>query len=812
MNSATSTIVSPSPEHTPMMRQYLAIKARHPKNLVFYRMGDFYELFYEDAKRAAELLDITLTTRGTSLGEPIPMAGVPFHAAENYLAKLLRLGETVVVCEQIGDPSNKGPMERKVTRILTPGTVTDEALMEEGCDHVLVALSGLPQRYGLAVLNLASGVCVASEGEGEDALFHELKRIQPAELLVEDTVTLPEKFSSWKCERCPSWYFDSKRSLGRIKEQFKVQDFKAFGLEPLTQAVKAIGCVLQYVEYTQRSGVPHLKTLQIEHPKDMLLLDAPTRRNLEIALNLQGSSQYTIKTVLDKTVTPIGSRLLGRWLQKPLRSRREILERQEAISELRSDHQFYTVQIHLKGIGDLERILGRIGLRSARPLDLIKLRKALSQLPLLHSSLSFKTKNLNQIAECLIPQPLLQKLLEESIVSTPPVTLREGGVIQSGYDEELDNFRKLSEDAHHFLRVFEQEEKQKTGISTLKVQFNTVHGYTIEVSRGQLDKVPVHYMRRQTLKNAERFTTPELSTFEDKVLSAKARALAREKQLYEELLGRLIEHLSPLQAMAKALAELDLFANFAERAVSLNLCRPNFQEEGGLHIEEGRHLVVEAFSETPFVPNDLHLFSDQKSLIITGPNMGGKSTYLRQAALIVLLAQVGCYVPARSVTMSVFDQILTRMGAGDEIASGRSTFMVEMIETAHILHHATDRSLVLMDEMGRGTSTFDGLSLAWAAVVHLVKNIRAFTLFATHYFELTELAGKNFGLRNVHVAAEKRDKRITFLYSVNEGPAHQSYGIEVAKLAGLPETVIQMAEDKLEELETVHEMQGSAKE
>lgn len=781
-------------QHTPMMRQYWNIKSQYPDVLVFYRMGDFYELFYDDARRAAELLDITLTQRGQSAGEPIPMAGVPFHVVDSYLSKLIRLGETIVICEQAGAPTGKGPMERQVTRIITPGTVTDEALLEEKQDNFLVALNWAAPFYGLAVIDLTSGYFVLSEGESLVKLLQELKRLRPVELLVTEDQILTELFA-WKVQKRSSWEFKKEKGEQLIKEQFTTQSLKAFGLENLSLALGAAGCILQYLKLTQKTFIPHLQRPQVERSGEYLGIDATTRKNLELTENLQGGKDHTVLSVLDKTVTSMGSRLLQRWLNQPLRNKTTILERQEVVTELLNKSDLREC---LRGIGDIERILARIGLKSARPYDLVRLRTALARLPKLQTVGAIGCSPLlAKIYKNCQPQPQLQQLLEKAITENPASLIREGGVIADGYDRELDELRKLNNDASEFLLEFERVEKERSGIPTLRVSFNQVHGYYIEISKGQLTKAPVHYTRRQTLKNAERFITPELKAFEDKILSAEGRARAREKLLYQELLEQLLQALEPLQALVKGLSELDVFSNLAERVRTLKLCRPTFKGEPGVWIQEGRHLVVEQFLKAPFITNDLKLDTKNRSLIITGPNMGGKSTYMRQIALIVLLAHIGSYVPASAVQLGPIDQIFIRMGAGDEIASGRSTFMLEMTETAYILNNATANSLVLMDEIGRGTSTFDGLSLAWATLSYLVK-LQAFTLFATHYFELTHFPG----LPNVHVKAIEEGDEIIFLYEVAEGPASQSYGIEVARLAGLPKEVIQIAKNKLKECVT----------
>lgn len=795
--------VSTVDAHTPMMRQYLKLKAEHPHNLLFYRMGDFYELFYDDAKRAAELLDITLTSRGKSAGAPIPMAGIPFHAAENYLARLVKNGISVAICEQIGDPStSKGPVERKVVRIVTPGTLTDEAFLDERRDNLMTAISFRDDRFGIASLDISIGRFTVLELSGIEALEAELQRLKPAELLISEAFPyagLLKNFQGIK-QQAP-WYFDLETAERLLTQQFKTRDLKGFDCDGLTLAIEAAGCLLQYAKETQMNALPHVHGLSRERREDSLILDATTRKNLEIDTNLSGSSQHTLAWVLDKTATAMGSRLLKRWLNRPLRDHTEIQQRQQAIKQLQEDELFELISSSLKQIGDMERILSRIALRSARPRDLARLRDSLGALPELQSILKNQQAPLSQLAASISTFPALHQQLEKAIIPNPPVVIREGGVIQEGFDDELDELRNLSENAGQFLIDLEQREKDRTGLSTLKVGFNRVHGYYIELSKSQSNDVPVEYVRRQTLKNAERFITPELKTFEDKALSSKSRALTREKMLYEQLLDVIADELHPLQQSAQAIAELDVLNSFAERAQTLNYTCPALSQDAELRLEEARHPVIEQLIEEAFVPNDLHMDKQRRMLIITGPNMGGKSTYMRQAALIVLMAHTGCFVPAANATIGCIDRIFTRMGSSDDIAGGRSTFMVEMTETANILHNATEQSLILMDEVGRGTSTFDGLSLAWASAEYLARKTRAFTLFATHYFEMTELPAQLEGVTNVHLTATEHDDAIIFLHRVHQGPASQSYGLQVAKLAGVPPQVITSAKNKLHELE-----------
>jgi DNA mismatch repair protein MutS len=790
--------------HTPMMQQYWRLKSQHPDQLMFYRMGDFYEIFYEDAKKAAKLLDITLTARGQSGGKAIPMCGIPHHSAEGYLAKLVKLGESVVICEQIGDPAtSKGPVERQVVRIITPGTVSDEALLDERRDNLLTAVLGDERLFGLAVLDITSGRFSVQEIHGWETLMAELERLNPVELLIPDDWPqgLPAEKRRGSRRRAP-WDFDRDTALKSLCQQFSTQDLKGFGCENLTLAIGAAGCLLAYAKETQRTSLPHLRGLKHERLDDTVILDGASRRNLELDINLAGGRDNTLQSVVDRCQTAMGSRLLTRWLNRPLRNQTILEARQDSISCLLERYRFETMQPQLKEIGDLERILARIGLRNARPRDLARLRDALGALPLLQLSMSeLEVPHLQALAISIRTYPELADLLQRAIIDTPPAVIRDGGVLKTGYDAELDELQSLSENAGQYLMDLETREKARTGLPNLKVGYNRVHGYFIELPSKQAEQAPADYIRRQTLKGAERFITPELKAFEDKALSAKSRALAREKMLYEALLEDLIGQLGPLQDTAAALAELDVLANLAERALNLDLNRPQFVEQPCMRIEQGRHPVVEQVLETPFVANDLGLDDDTRMLIITGPNMGGKSTYMRQTALIVLLAHIGSYVPAARCELSIVDRIFTRIGSSDDLAGGRSTFMVEMSETANILHNATARSLVLMDEVGRGTSTFDGLSLAWAAAEKLAQ-LQAWTLFATHYFELTVLPESQPLVANVHLNATEHNERIVFLHHVLPGPASQSYGLAVAQLAGVPSEVIVRAREHLARLET----------
>ncbi|WP_345828525.1 DNA mismatch repair protein MutS [Pantoea sp. BRR-3P] len=790
--------------HTPMMQQYLRLKADHPDILLFYRMGDFYELFYDDAKRASQLLEISLTKRGASAGEPIPMAGVPYHAVEGYLAKLVQLGESVAICEQIGDPAlSKGPVERKVVRIVTPGTISDEALLQERQDNLLAAIFQSQRGFGYATLDISSGRFRLSEPADLETMAAELQRTNPAELLY------PEDFQAMALidqrrglRRRPLWEYEIDTARQQLNLQFGTRDLSGFGVEQAHLALRAAGCLLQYVKDTQRTSLPHIRSLSMERQQDSVIMDAATRRNLEITQNLAGGIENTLAAILDKTVTPMGSRMLKRWLHMPLRDVTTIARRQESIAELQSLSQ--DLQPVLRQVGDLERILARLALRTARPRDLARMRHAFQQLPELNQLLEgAEATQLVNLRSQMGEFKELRELLEQAIIESPPVLVRDGGVIAPGYNAELDEWRALADGATDYLDRLEIREREKLGLDTLKVGFNAIHGYYIQVSRGQSHLVPIHYVRRQTLKNAERYIIPELKEYEDKVLTSKGKALALEKGLYDELFDRLLPHLEALQISAAALSELDVLANLAERAWTLNYCRPVLQEKAGIRITAGRHPVVEQVLKEPFIANPLSLSPQRRMLIITGPNMGGKSTYMRQTALIALMAWIGSYVPAEETVIGPIDRIFTRVGAADDLASGRSTFMVEMTETANILHNATENSLVLMDEIGRGTSTYDGLSLAWACAESLANRIKAMTLFATHYFELTTLPEKMEGVVNVHLDAVEHGDTIAFMHSVQDGAASKSYGLAVAALAGVPKEVIKRARNKLKELEAL---------
>ncbi|HEV7445647.1 MAG TPA: DNA mismatch repair protein MutS [Steroidobacteraceae bacterium] len=817
------------PQHTPMMQQYLRIKSQHADTLLFYRMGDFYELFYDDARRAASLLDITLTARGQSAGQPIPMAGVPFHSVEGYLAKLVRKGESVAICEQMGDPSkSKGPVERQVVRIITPGTITDEALLDERQETLAAALAREGDRFGLAWLDLAAGRFTILESHGRAALAAELERLKPAELLISESArdddilrdgTTPRDGTASRdgnAQRSgtalrngtairtrPPWYFELASASRLLTDQLGTLDLKGFGADDLPLAICAAGALMQYVRDTQKAAVPHIRSLHVEERTEALILDAATRRNLELDVSMSGNPDATLFALLDQCVTAMGSRQLRRWLNRPLTDQPTLRSRYHALGALIDGRRFEAVREHLQGIGDIERILARVALRSARPRDLTQLRRSLALLPALRSNLATIDSPLLQELRARIQEhDDVVKLLTAAIAEEPATFVRDGDVIAEGYDPELDELRRIATHTDEFLLELERRERERTGIAGLKLGYNRVSGFFIEITRKDAERVPKDYIRRQTVKSAERFVTEELKGFEDKVLSARDRSLAREKELYETILTQLIDRLGPLQASGMTLSELDALASMAQRACTLEWSRPELVSESRLTIECGRHPIVQRFSTAPFVPNDLRLESGRCMLIITGPNMGGKSTYMRQAALIVLLAHMGSYVPADRATIGPLDRIFTRIGAADDLAGGRSTFMVEMTEAANILHNATARSLILMDEIGRGTSTFDGLSLAWAMARHIATRLKSFTLFATHYFELTTLATEVEGCANVHLDATEHGDGIVFLHAVKEGPANRSYGLQVAQLAGVPREVISQARHYLEALES----------
>lgn len=836
MTSSTAspiTSATPSPalaaaladldKQTPMMQQYLKMKAEHPHTLLFYRMGDFYEVFFEDAEKAARLLGITLTQRGTSNGSPIRMAGIPFHSLEGYLAKLVKLGESAAICEQVGDPAtSKGPVERKVQRVITPGTLSDTDLLPEKAERPLLAICVDSQRkntvVGLAWLAMASGALrmleFADGKHWQTRLLQELQRIAPAEiLLAERSDEVFNLLGAEKCTPVPAWHFDQEQGLKALLEQLSVASLVAFGAENCSAALGAAGALLRYAQTTQGKGLQHVRNLTTENENEFIGLDAATRRNLELTETLRGQESPTLFSLLDHCKTAMGSRLLRHWLHHPYREQAVARTRHAALEALLQANLVPELNTVLQQIPDIERITTRVALLSARPRDLSALRDGLLQLPLLRTLLQQRLPDvtiaengtehsalLAQVHADLEPPQACLELLQRAIKEEPATMVRDGGVIAQGFDAELDELRALSENAGQFLLDLETRERARTGIGNLRVEYNKVHGFYIEVTNGQTDKVPEDYRRRQTLKNAERYITPELKAFEDKALSAQDRALAREKMLYEQLLNTLAPHIGNLQQIAHALATLDTLSALAAHAERNGWCQPVLVAHSALKIEQGRHPVVENQIER-FIPNDCDLQQEKRLLLITGPNMGGKSTYMRQVALITLLAYIGSYVPATSATIGPIDRIFTRIGAADDLAGGRSTFMVEMTESAAILHAASEQSLVLMDEVGRGTSTFDGLALAWAIAKHLIETSRSFTLFATHYFELTQLPETHPSAVNVHLSALEHKDSIVFLHAVQAGPASQSYGLQVAQLAGVPAAVIRAARKHLAQLE-----------
>jgi DNA mismatch repair protein MutS len=795
-----------SPLHTPMMQQYLRIKAQYPDTLLFYRMGDFYELFYDDARLAAGLLDIALTSRGQSAGTAVPMAGVPVQSVDAYLARLVRRGQSVAICEQIGVPgTTRGPMDRQVVRVVTPGTVTDDALLEQRRETLLAALLSERGRFGLAWLELSSGRFTVLESDEPGAMEAELERLRPAELLLAEDQA---QHILARCRQQPvvrtraPWHFDLASASRVLTDQLGTLDLRGFGVDELPLAIRAAGALLQYVRDTQQSALPHIRSMRVEERADSLGLDAATRRNLELDTSLSGNDAATLFAVLDCSVTAMGSRALRRWLNRPIRAQPELRQRYHAVATLADSRGYEVLHARLRDIGDLERILARVALRSARPRDLVQLRTSLAATPGLRAALArFDSPLLGGLQQHIGEHAAERSLLQRAIAAEPSLLLRDGGVIAPGYDAALDELRLISGDTDVFLLELERRERERTGIANLKLGYNRVQGFYIEVSRLQAERVPSDYLRRQTVKSAERFITPELKSFEDKVLGARERALAREKELYERLLTTLIEALPALQASADAIATLDALAALAQCAATLGWCEPTLISEPGLMIEAARHPVVERCIDAPFVPNDLAMHESRRMLIITGPNMGGKSTYMRSIALVVVLAHLGSFVPAARAQIGPVDRIFTRIGAADDLAGGRSTFMVEMTETANILHNASAHSLVLMDEIGRGTSTFDGLSLAYAVARHMAERVRACTLFATHYFELTALAGQVDGCANVHLDATEHGDSLVFLHAVKDGPANRSFGLQVAQLAGVPREVIGQARHYMAQLE-----------
>ena len=796
-------VKKPVPTHTPMMLQYLKIKADYSDMLVFYRMGDFYELFMQDAIDAAKLLDITLTYRGKANGNPIPMCGVPYHAVDPYLAKLVKMGRSIAICEQVGDPkTSKGPVERKVMRIITPGTVTEEALMDARSESLLVSVYSNQNGYGIATCELSSGRVMVIEVADKETLLGQIERLAPSELLLEENHQLCEELSRYPVNQRPSWDYDKDTALITLTKHYKTKDLKGFGIESASLTINALGCLFNYIAHTQKVVMKHIQSIQTELLNEYLHLDASTRKNLEIEVNNNGGDEHTLCHLIDHSTTAMGSRQLRRWIKQPLQNRVKLNSRLNSIGTLIDQGIVFDLQETLKGIGDIERITTRISMLTARPRDLVTLAYSLRQVLTLKESLNvIDSDELSQLNNKLGTHTGIINLLESAIKENPPVIIRDGGVIADGYDEDLDELRAISTDASQYMLDFEQAEKDSSGISALKVGYNRVHGYYIEISKLHSDKAPEHYIRRQTLKAVERYTTPELKVFEDKVLSAKERSLACEKAIYQNLLESFADKIQALQQTGYAVAKLDALNTLAERAMTLNFNRPELCDDNCIEIIAGRHPVVEQIQNTPFEPNDMTLNKTTQMLIITGPNMGGKSTYMRQNALIVLLASIGSYVPAETAKIGKIDRIFTRIGAGDDLTKGRSTFMVEMTETANILHNATENSLVLMDEIGRGTSTYDGLSLAQACALHLAQVNKSFTLFATHYFEITAFDKEVDNIENVHLDAVEHGDTIVFLHSVKQGAASRSYGLQVAALAGIPSKVLQNAKKTLAILE-----------
>ena len=787
------------------MQQFLGFKAEHPDMLLFFRMGDFYELFYDDAKKAARLLNIALTKRGKSGGNTIPMAGVPYHAVDNYLAKLINLGESVVICEQVGDPAlSKGPVERKVVRIITPGTITEDILLNDRVANILLAIYKTKKAYGLASVELSSGQMNILEVDEKTLLEDIIEQYQPAEILLSEGFEYDSMESLNRIiTKRPEWHFNQKSAESIIKQQYEIQDLNGFGCQHLSAAISALGCLIQYLNDTQKILLPHLQPPRINLANETIQIDAVSRRNLEIESSLIEGKFHSLLDVIDTTSTVMGSRLLRRWLQQPIRDHATLKCRHDAVENLLNNRLYSDFNEAMHSICDIERIMSRIALKSARPRDLIQLRDSITVLPQIKGYLeNINSSRLNVLYQNISLFPKLLQTLNEALIDEPPILIRDGGVIAEAYDKELDELKKLSHDAGQFLINLEEQEKKRTGIQGLKVGYNRVHGYYIEISRLHSANVPNDYNRRQTLKAVERFITPELKLFENKILSAKERSLAREKQLYDELLDIIVEYLAELQLCASSLAEFDVYLSFAEVATTLNFTAPVMTKEDGIIIEGGRHPVVEKIQSEAFIANDLLLNDGINMLIITGPNMGGKSTYMRQTALIVILAHIGSYVPALKAVIGPIDRLFTRIGASDDLSSGRSTFMVEMTETANILNNATRNSLVLMDEIGRGTSTYDGLSLAWACALHLAKVTQSYTLFATHYFELTVFPEHHDNVENVHMDVVEHGDEIVLLHSVKHGPANQSYGIQVASLAGIPKSVIKDAKNRLHEIES----------
>ena len=795
-------VARPLAKHTPMMQQYLRFKTDYPDMLLFYRMGDFFELFFEDAKHAAKLLDLTLTSRNKNAADEIPMAGVPVHSVENYLIKLLRHGESVVICDQTGDPtSSKGLVERKITRIITPGTITENALLEHSRENYLLAVCKAGQSAGLAYLDLSSGRFILQTCQSLQELSNEVERIQPAEILVPEDATITFKKTS-VVRRLPAWHFESESATTALCKQFSTRNLSGYGCDEHPLAIASAGAVLQYVKDTQKSALPHIDGLKVHKNDEHILVDSISRNNLEIERSTRGQKTNSLIGVLDKTASTMGARQLRLWLNQPIRIQSTLLKRHAAIKQLIELDELAALHSLLSQGNDIERIRSRIALQTAQPRDLDALRETLNIIPSVRQALiPYNEELLQECSDMFDQHEVLASTLAHALKDQLPAIIRDGGVIKSGFNEELDRLRSLSDCANQYLVEMEQQEKATTQIPSLKVAYNRVHGYYIEISRNHVHLVPEYYIRRQTLKNTERYTTQELKRFEDEVLSAKERALRCEKHLYEKLLADLIKELGTIQRCAHGLAQLDALVTLAERAKTLNYVQPEFTTESSIHIKQGRHPVIEQVQNESFTANDTVLDPQHKVLLITGPNMGGKSTYMRQVALITWLAYTGSFVPAAAATVGPVDAIYTRIGASDDLSSGHSTFMVEMTESANILNNATCDSLVLMDEIGRGTSTYDGLSLAWSCAEHLSTVNKCYTLFSTHYFELTQLPEFHDNIHNVHIDAVEHEDKIIFLHALKDGPANQSYGVQVARLAGIPKSVIANAKLRLKQLE-----------
>lgn len=800
------------------MQQYLGIKAQHPDSLLFYRMGDFYELFFDDAKSAADILDITLTARGKSGGEPIPMAGIPYHAADNYLGRLVRRGLSVAICEQTGTVTNKGPVTREVVRVITPGTLTEESLLSARDVALLVCVSEGPKGYAIAALDVAAGNLVAMSVDNLPGLMAEISRLNPAELLLAENSMLNASLGSYTRRSRAPWLFDEKATRQSLLDHFKVRNLAAFGCDDKPLVISAASVALGYARETQLNDVRQVTDLTLENASDTIILDPGTRRHLELTENMHGQTSHTLVSVIDRTANPMGARKLRAWLQQPLRRRQLIQQRQSQVALLLAEQRCDEIAKVLASIHDVERITTRVLLGNVQPRELERLRLSLEQLPqlvsLLEQAQSAQSLSDERAKDDMSLQPSIETLhtelqcptlLTRAIRDNPPVVLRDGGVIADGYDATLDELRGLSSNADNYLKEMEVREKQATGIASLKVGYNRVHGFYIETSKQQ--SPPAHYIRRQTLKSTERYITPELKEHEDKVLGGREKALARERELYADLLQKLQPELSALRDIGQILAELDVLNSFAIMACENDWCQPVLDDTPGMSIEDGRHPVVEALIDDPFVANPIHLDDNRRMLLITGPNMGGKSTFMRQTALIALLAHTGSHVPASSATIGPIDRIFTRIGASDDLARGQSTFMVEMTEASHILRNATENSLVLMDEVGRGTSTYDGLSLAWACAEHLAENNRALCLFATHYFELTAMASSHPTIANVHLDAVEHDGKIVFMHRIRTGATNRSYGLQVAQLAGMPEHALNYAREKLAQLEALNQIE-----